>query len=135
MVEREDQPDVRGDLGEQISLHSVVSAVNGYPVLAGVDLTVRRGEVVLVSGANGAGRTSLLRLIGGLLPVRSGQAWVLGHDLARDRRTHRAPSASTIGNSPRSRTQWRTGSRSCSTRAFDEAATSSRHSPSELEPS
>lgn len=53
--------------------------------MAGVDLDVGRGEVVLLAGHNGAGKTTLLRLCAGLIPVTAGSATVLGHDLARDR--------------------------------------------------
>jgi ABC-2 type transport system ATP-binding protein len=60
-----------------------------FPALAGADLDVRSGEIVLLSGANGAGKTTLLRLCAGLLPLRSGQAEVLGVDLAVDRRAIR----------------------------------------------
>ena len=60
-----------------------------FPALAGADLDVHAGEIVLLSGANGAGKTTLLRLCAGLLPLRSGQAEVLGVDLAVDRRTIR----------------------------------------------
>jgi heme ABC exporter ATP-binding subunit CcmA len=51
--------------------------------LAGIDLTVEPGEVVVLEGANGAGKTSLLRACAGLLPITSGEAVVLGHDLRR----------------------------------------------------
>jgi heme ABC exporter ATP-binding subunit CcmA len=57
--------------------------------LAGVDLDASAGEVILLSGANGAGKTTLLRLVAGLVPLYSGDATVLGHDLARDRRSAR----------------------------------------------
>ena len=40
--------------------------------LRGVDLDVRRGELVTLVGPNGAGKTTLLRAITGLLPVRAG---------------------------------------------------------------
>jgi heme ABC exporter ATP-binding subunit CcmA len=57
-----------------------------FPALAGVDLDVAEGEIVLLSGPNGAGKTTLLRLLAGLVPMYSGEADVLGHDLAQDRR-------------------------------------------------
>ncbi len=60
-----------------------------FPALAGVDLDVAGGEIVLLSGANGAGKTTLLRLLAGLVPLYSGEATVLGHDLAQDRRSAR----------------------------------------------
>jgi branched-chain amino acid transport system ATP-binding protein len=40
--------------------------------LHGVDLVVRRGEIVTVIGANGAGKTTLLKAISGLLPASAG---------------------------------------------------------------
>ncbi len=42
-------------------------------VLQGVDLRVGRGEIVALIGANGAGKTSLLRTISGLLRPREGR--------------------------------------------------------------
>ena len=61
-----------------------------FPALAGADLDVETGEILLLSGPNGAGKTTLLRLCAGLLPLRAGQAEVLGVDLARDRKRARA---------------------------------------------
>jgi heme ABC exporter ATP-binding subunit CcmA len=52
--------------------------------LAGIDLTVAPGEILLLEGPNGAGKTSVLRACAGLLPVTSGEAVVLGHDLRRN---------------------------------------------------
>jgi branched-chain amino acid transport system ATP-binding protein len=49
-------------------------------VLHGVDLTVRRSEVVALLGPNGAGKTTLLRAVSGLLP-RSGTVRFAGRDL------------------------------------------------------
>ena len=69
-----------------VRLRSAVCLIDRFPALAGVDLDVAEGEIVLLSGANGAGKTTLLRLLAGLLPLYSGDAVVLGHDLARDRR-------------------------------------------------
>ncbi|MEI8238798.1 MAG: heme ABC exporter ATP-binding protein CcmA [Actinomycetota bacterium] len=73
-----------------VQLTGVVAVMGGFPVLAGADLTVQRGEILLLRGPNGAGKTSLLRLCAGLLPVERGVATVLGHDLAVSRTAVRA---------------------------------------------
>lgn len=52
-------------------------------VLHGVDLQVRQGETVTLLGTNGAGKTSTLKSILGLLPKRSGQVTFDGVDLMR----------------------------------------------------
>lgn len=72
-----------------VELRSAVALLGRFPALAGVDLRVEPGEVVLVQGPNGAGKTSLLRACAGLLAVTGGEACVLGHDLRRDRRAVR----------------------------------------------
>ena len=72
-----------------VRLRSAVCLLGRFPALAGVDLDVAEGEVVLLSGGNGAGKTTLLRLLAGLVPLHSGEAEVLGHDLSRDRRGQR----------------------------------------------
>ena len=68
-----------------VHLSNAVAVLGQFPVLAGADLTVSRGEIVLLQGPNGAGKTSLLRLCAGLLPLARGQATVLGCDLSIDR--------------------------------------------------
>jgi heme ABC exporter ATP-binding subunit CcmA len=72
-----------------IRFRSAVALVGRFPVLAGVDFDVARGEIVLLQGANGAGKTSLLRACAGLLRVASGEAVVLGADLVADPRAVR----------------------------------------------
>lgn len=72
-----------------VRLRSTVCLLGRFPALAGVDLDANEGEVILLSGGNGAGKTTLLRLLAGLIPVHSGDAEVLGHDLTLDRRSHR----------------------------------------------
>lgn len=69
--------------GPAIAFRNAVALVGRFPVLAGVDLDVERGEIVLLEGANGAGKTSVLRACAGLLAVVSGQAEVLGQDLVQ----------------------------------------------------
>lgn len=70
-------------MGSAIHLRSAVALLGRFPALAGVDLDVSMGEVVLVEGPNGAGKTSLLRVCAGLLPLSGGSGVVLGADLTR----------------------------------------------------
>jgi branched-chain amino acid transport system ATP-binding protein len=55
----------------------------GEPVIAGIDLQVRRGEAVAVIGSNGAGKTTLFRAIAGLVPAMDGRIVLDGKDLTR----------------------------------------------------
>jgi phospholipid/cholesterol/gamma-HCH transport system ATP-binding protein len=64
-----------------IELKQVRYLTDGRPVLDGVDLTVNRGEVVGVMGRSGTGKTTLLRLVMGLIPATSGQVLVGGTDI------------------------------------------------------
>lgn len=68
-----------------VELRGVVAVLGGFPALAGVDLDVSRGEVLLLQGPNGAGKTSLLRVCAGLLPVERGVGRVLGIDVTAGR--------------------------------------------------
>lgn len=51
--------------------------------LQGVDLVVRRGEIVGLLGPNGAGKSTLLKLVAGLLLPDEGELEVLGRPVAR----------------------------------------------------
>ncbi|MGN9782706.1 ABC transporter ATP-binding protein [Nonomuraea sp. ZG12] len=59
--------------------------VAGYgraaPVLRGLSVTVRAGEVVCLVGPNGAGKSTVLRVASGLLAPRSGRVLLNGHDV------------------------------------------------------
>ena len=61
-----------------VSLRDAVALAGRYPLLAGADLDVRTGEILVLKGANGAGKTSLLRVVAGLLPLAAGDVTVLG---------------------------------------------------------
>jgi len=72
-----------------VRLRGAVALLGRFPALAGMDLEVARGEVVLLAGPNGAGKTTLLRVCAGLVPVVEGSAEVLGVDLRADPRSVR----------------------------------------------
>jgi len=72
-------------LAEAIAIRSVtkqyVEGTAGTLALAGVDLTVNRGEVVLLMGPSGSGKTTLLSIMGCILRPTSGQVRLEGHDV------------------------------------------------------
>ena len=72
-----------------VEFEKVVAVAGSFPVLTGLNLRVDQGEVVLLQGENGAGKTSFLRACAGLISVSSGDAHVLGFDMQIDRRAPR----------------------------------------------
>ena len=55
-----------------ITLRGVRAELGSRPVLRGIDLTVRRGEVVALLGANGSGKSTAVRSVIGQVPVTAG---------------------------------------------------------------
>ena len=82
--------------GPVIELEKVSCVLSGRPVLDSVDLKVREGDLYAVIGPNGGGKTTLLRVILGLLPASSGTVRVFGSDPVQAR--------SRIGYVPQYRT-------------------------------
>ena len=66
-----------------LQLTSVETDIAGSRILRGVNLEVNAGEVVALMGRNGVGKTTTLRTITGLLPVRSGIVTFDGRDIAK----------------------------------------------------
>jgi len=66
-----------------LELHDVEVAYADLPALRGVSVSVEAGETLSVVGANGAGKTTMLRAISGLLPPRAGQILLDGVRLDR----------------------------------------------------
>lgn len=64
-----------------VRLEGAISVVNQFPALAGVDLEITEGEIILVKGPNGAGKSTLLRLCAGLSTLSGGRGSVLEFDL------------------------------------------------------
>ena len=58
--------------------------------LRGVDLEVRRGELLMIVGPSGCGKTTLISVIGAILSQDYGECVVLGRDLQRMSQSERA---------------------------------------------
>jgi zinc transport system ATP-binding protein len=61
-----------------ISLRGVRAELGSRPVLRGIDLTVGRGEVVALLGANGSGKSTAVRAVIGQVPVTAGEIELFG---------------------------------------------------------
>ena len=72
-----------------VNFANVVAVAGSFPVLTGVDITVQEGEIVLLQGKNGAGKTSLLRACAGLIRINDGSAQVFGFDMRINRQAPR----------------------------------------------
>jgi branched-chain amino acid transport system ATP-binding protein len=64
--------------GSLLSVQSLTAGYNGASVLRNLELSVEPGEVVALLGANGAGKTTALRVISGLLQPISGSVYFDG---------------------------------------------------------
>jgi ABC-2 type transport system ATP-binding protein len=67
-----------------IRVHGVEKSYGDLHVLRGVDLEVARGSVFALLGSNGAGKTTMVRILSTLLRPDAGTATVQGHDVSAD---------------------------------------------------
>jgi len=64
-----------------LEIEALKIAYGGINAVKGIDLVVREGEMVALIGANGAGKTSTLKAISGILHPASGRIRYLGADI------------------------------------------------------
>ena len=76
---------------------SVISVSNlsktyasGFKALKGINLEIRKGEILALLGPNGAGKTTLISIICGIVNASEGHVTVAGHDIRKDFRTTRS---------------------------------------------
>ena len=62
---------------------SISKVYRERPALIEVDLSVRAGELVAITGPSGSGKSTLLHCLSGLVAADEGQVWFRGTDLAR----------------------------------------------------
>lgn len=73
-----------------LSLEKVSAGYDESLILKDVDLQVGQNEVVALLGRNGVGKTTLLKTLMGLLPVRSGDIRILGESVRHMKANQRA---------------------------------------------
>ena len=64
-----------------VEIKDVSFAYDVRPVLKGINMTVPRGRIVAIMGLSGCGKTTLLRMIGGVLRPTTGSVTVAGRDM------------------------------------------------------
>jgi phospholipid/cholesterol/gamma-HCH transport system ATP-binding protein len=103
MSEGSEQPLAAGAAAGQdltrdpIRLDHVGLSFGDFVALSDVSFRVRRGEIAVIIGGSGAGKTTLGRLIVGLLRPTSGAVYVDGEDLAKMSRQRLSEARSKLG--------------------------------------
>jgi phospholipid/cholesterol/gamma-HCH transport system ATP-binding protein len=62
-----------------IELKGACKSFGNKLILDGIDLTIYRGEALVIIGPSGTGKSTILRAIAGLLPLDKGEIYVKGH--------------------------------------------------------
>ncbi len=65
-----------------IEVRDLSATIDGKKILSGVSFTARRGDITVVIGGSGAGKTTVLRHLLGLYPLTNGYISVLGKDIS-----------------------------------------------------
>jgi ABC-2 type transport system ATP-binding protein len=63
---------------------------SGFSALKGIDLEIRRGEILALLGPNGAGKTTLISIVCGIVNATGGSVVVDGHDIVSEYRASRS---------------------------------------------
>ena len=79
-----------------IQLDNVTFAYNGCPVLAGLSLSIARGERLALLGPNGSGKSTLLKLMSGILTPCAGSVLLEGRSPAATPRRELARSIAVV---------------------------------------
>ena len=65
-----------------IKLEGITKSFGSLQVLKGIDLEINKGEIVSIVGPSGAGKTTVLNMLGGMDRVTSGKVIVDGRDIS-----------------------------------------------------
>ena len=68
-------------MSELLRIHDLKVNYGGIEAVKGITLSVEEGQIVTLIGANGAGKSTTLRTIAGLVKPRSGRIWFCSEDI------------------------------------------------------
>lgn len=71
---------------DAINTKGLVKRYRDLTAVDGLDLEVRRGELFSLLGVNGAGKTTVIKMLSGLTKPSGGEAWVGGYSITKEPR-------------------------------------------------
>lgn len=72
---------MRGDT--MLEVKDIHCGYDAVPVLHGVSLEVKEGEIVAIVGSNGAGKSTTMKTIAGLMHPKTGTIWFQGKEISK----------------------------------------------------
>jgi ABC-2 type transport system ATP-binding protein len=72
------------DAPKAIEVEHIVKKYGDFTAVDDVTFDVKEGEIFGLLGPNGAGKSTLIRMMTTLIPITSGKARIVGHDVAKD---------------------------------------------------
>ena len=71
-------------MNEAIKTCGLTKKFGNYPAVDNLDLEIQKGELFGLVGPDGAGKTTIMRLLSAILDPTSGEAWVAGHSILNE---------------------------------------------------
>ena len=68
-------------MNDVIRTHKLTRSVKGRPIITNVNLTVKKGEIYGLLGSNGAGKTTIMKMLTGIIIPTSGEIMLFGKKL------------------------------------------------------
>lgn len=72
-----------GPLGTHITIRGLTKYFAGWPLYEDFNLDIPKGKIVSVFGPNGCGKSTLINMIAGLIPIDAGEILFDGKSLAQ----------------------------------------------------
>jgi branched-chain amino acid transport system ATP-binding protein len=76
------EPRAAGGPEAALEVDGLTAGYSKTPIIEGVDISVRDGQVVLLVGPNGAGKSTVVKAVVGVIPRLAGHVSVLGRDVS-----------------------------------------------------